>query len=314
MFWVQCQFLNSLYPLPWFVCVHVCACMYAVILQIILFLHHRFRKRKCWSFVSFLSICLHFSTQELLLYRSSWGTLHYSLLEERTSCSGLCSSSPAWKGKRWEKKNWGSFPTWEEETGILTFQSLCYSDENFISLVFIFPRAGKLKVLMQDQSIWIYLKLKTGLPCPGYRIKLRFGDNGFSPAGNRTYYAVFFFCQHCIWVLYDKRCSALTLIDTVYISLPHKTEWSNFCLGRGSNTRLNLCVLKSVSYSLTNPWNNSFQLSLEFQLVNYHKASPHPTRQFERFALEMAVLQLNVGCVACEWKYFWFPSSWPWHK
>lgn len=124
------------------VCVHVCACMYAVILQTILFLHHRFRKMQFWSLLSFLSICLPLSTQELLLHRSSCGTLHYPFLEKRTNCSGLWSSSPAWKGKRWEKKNLGSFPTWEKETGILTFQSLCCSAEEFISLSFIFPRVG----------------------------------------------------------------------------------------------------------------------------------------------------------------------------
>lgn len=62
--------------------------------------------------------------------------------------------------------------------------------------------------------------------------------------------------------------------------------------------------LKSVSYSLTNPWNNLFQLFLGFQLVNYHEASPCLTRQFECFALEMSVLHLNIGCVASEWKNF----------
>lgn len=187
----------SLPPAMVCVCLHVCACMYAVILQIMLFLHHRFRKRKCWSFVSFLSICLPFSTQELLLCRSSCGTLHYSLLEEGTSFSVLCSSSTTWKGKRWEKRTEGAFPHGRKRQ--VSWLSSHFATQ-MRTLAFIFPRAGKLKGLMQDQSIWIYLKLKPGLPCPGCRTKLRFGDNGFSPcaAGNRTYYAVFFFCQHSI--------------------------------------------------------------------------------------------------------------------
>lgn len=92
------------------VCLCVCAWMCAVILQIMLFLHPRFRKRQCWSLVSFLSICLPLSTQELLLHRTSCGTLHYSLLEKETNFSVFCSSSLAWKGKRLEKRTVGAFP------------------------------------------------------------------------------------------------------------------------------------------------------------------------------------------------------------
>lgn len=95
-FWACCKFLNSLCPLPWFVCVcvHVRACMCAVILQIMLFLHHRFRKKQCWSLVSFLSVCLLLSIQELLLHRTSCGTLHYSLLEKGTNAVSCALLQP----------------------------------------------------------------------------------------------------------------------------------------------------------------------------------------------------------------------------
>lgn len=88
--------------------------------------------------------------QELLLSGSSCGTSCYSLLEKGTNYNVLCSSSQAWKGKRWEKGTKGAFPHGGEEMGILNFQSLfassslCHSGEKFISMAFLFPRGGEV--------------------------------------------------------------------------------------------------------------------------------------------------------------------------
>lgn len=117
---------------------------------------------------------------------------------------------------------------------------------------------------------------------------------------------------HCIQVLYVQQCLAMTLMGTMYVSIPDKTEWRDLCLGKLIQELISAFL--TISCSFTNIWNNLFQLSLEFQLVNCHRASRCLARQFESFASEMAVLQLHMRDGACEWKHFWFTSSRPWHK
>lgn len=147
-----------LYPLC--VCVQVCACMCAIILQITLLLHHMFRIRQCWSLVSFLSTWLPLSPQGLLLHRSSCGTLLIPWEGDKLKCLVFFSGL---EGKEMGKRNRGSLPAWEEEMGVLTFQSLCYSDEKFISLAFIFPRTGECTKFWHGTKVfWICLNLKLG--------------------------------------------------------------------------------------------------------------------------------------------------------
>lgn len=144
---------------------------------------------------------------------------------------------PGLEGKEIRKRNRGNLPTWEEAMGILGFQSLfassclCCSGENFISLAFLFPRDGEIHV--ECKNFWngtrvsgFIERLSWGFPCPGYRTKLRFSHDGLSlcAAGNRIYYAVVSFCQHCIQILYVQKVLG-------YDTEGYKTEWRDLCLG-----------------------------------------------------------------------------------
>lgn len=95
------------------VCVHawVCECVYAaVILPITLPLHHMFRIRQCWSLLWFLPTPLPLSPcKNCYSVDPPVSTSCCSLLEKGTNCSVLCSSSQAWKGKRWEKRTEWAF-------------------------------------------------------------------------------------------------------------------------------------------------------------------------------------------------------------